>query len=235
MASELPASWHSGPDDAFHGTITPASPFLPEKNRYHLYIGLFCPFAHRANLILHMKQLHKYAGIETSIVKPYPKGDDKGWPGWQFNLASEKGTEKWYEGSTVDEIYGSKFLHEIYFKADPEYKGRYSVPVLWDKKLNTIVNNESLELLRDLQTSFNGLDDLPKELKDITLYPEDLREDIDRIGAWMQRDLNTGVYKGKCCNLSVQRESNGSDNRNSRFRSYSGGLREEPTCCVRIS
>ena len=70
----LPSSWHSGPDDAFHGKITTDGPFKLEKGRYHLYIGLFCPFAHRANYVLHLKQLDKYAGIETSIVKPYPKG-----------------------------------------------------------------------------------------------------------------------------------------------------------------
>lgn len=148
-----------------------------------------------------MKQLHKYAGITTSITKPYPKGDDKGWPGWQFNLACAKGTDEWYEGSTEDDLFGSKYLHEIYFKADPEYKGRYSVPVLWDKKLGTIVNNESLELLRDLQTAFNGLEGLPKVLKEVTLYPEGLRNDIDQIGAWMQRDLNSGVYKGKSISI----------------------------------
>ncbi|KAK5170257.1 uncharacterized protein LTR77_004843 [Saxophila tyrrhenica] len=189
--SSLPSSWHAGPDDSFHGKITSEGPFKPEKNRYHLIIGLFCPFAHRANFMLHLKQLDKYAGIETSIVKPYPKGDDKGWPGWQYNLENDK--EGWYEGATVDKLYGSKYLHELYFKADKDYKGRYSVPVLWDKKLDTIVNNESLELLRDLQTAFNSL--LPKELADIDLYPEDLRADIDRIGEWMQRDLNSGVYK----------------------------------------
>ena len=76
-ANGLPSSWHAGPDDGFHGKITEDGPFKPEKGRYHLYIGLFCPFAHRANLVLHLKQLDKYAGIETSIVKPYPKGDDK--------------------------------------------------------------------------------------------------------------------------------------------------------------
>ena len=167
--------------------------FGAEKDRYHLYIGLFCPFAHRANAILHLKQLDKYAGIETSIVKPYPKGDDKGWPGWQFNLKDDK--NGWYEGATEDKLFGSKYIHELYFEADKDYKGRYSVPVLWDKKLNTIVNNESLELLRDLQTAFNSL--LPDELADITLYPESLRDDIDRIGEWMQRDFNTGVYKGE--------------------------------------
>ena len=190
-SNSLPSTWHSGPDDAFHGKITPDGPFKPEKDRYHLYIGLFCPFAHRANFVLRLKQLDKYSGIETSIVKPYPKGDDKGWPGWQFNQKDRE--ESWYEDSTEDKIFGSKYLHEVYFKADKEYKGRYSVPVLWDKKLNTIVNNESLELLRDLQTAFNSL--LPSELADITLYPEDRKADIDRIGIWMQRDLNSGVYK----------------------------------------
>lgn len=75
-------------------------------------------------------------------------------------------------------------------------QGRYSVPVLWDKKLGTIVNNESLELLRDLPAAFNSLEGYPKELQSIDLYPKMHREAIDRIGAWMQSDLNTGVYKG---------------------------------------
>lgn len=186
-------AWHSGPSDSFHGKITTDGDFKPEKGRYHLYIGLFCPFAHRPNIMVHLKQLHEHAGIETSIVKPYPKGDDKGWPGWQFNLESQQGTEDWYKGSTVDKLFGSKFLHEVYFKADSKYEGRYSVPVLWDKKTQTIVNNESAELLRDLQTAFNSL--LPPDLAEINLYPGNLREDIDRITEWMQRDLNSGVYK----------------------------------------
>lgn len=190
MASNnLPSSWHSGPDDSFHGKITPDGPFKPEKDRYHLYIGLFCPFAHRANFVLHLKQLDKYAGIETSVVKPYPKGDDKGWPGWRFNHKDESE----YEGATEDRLFGSQFMHEVYFKADKEYKGRYSVPVLWDKKLGTIVNNESHELMRDLQHAFDDL--LPQELRSITLYPESLRKEIDGLGEQIQRDLNTGVYK----------------------------------------
>ena len=142
---------------------------------------------------MHLKQLRKYAGIETSIVKPYPKGDENGWPGWQFNLKADEGTDAWYEGSTVDLILGSKFMHEVYFKADKGYKGRYTVPVLWDKKLQTIVNNESAELLRDLPTAFDSL--LPAELTNLSLYPEALQSEIDTISVWMQRDLNTGVYK----------------------------------------
>jgi glutathionyl-hydroquinone reductase len=138
---------------------------------------------------MYLKQLDKYAGIETSVVKGYPKGDEKGWPGWQFNVHDDTD----YEGSTEDKLFGSKYMHELYFKADKEYKGRYSVPVLWDKKLNTIVNNESHELLRDLQTAFNEF--LPDNLAAITLYPENLRTKIDTMSEWLQRDLNTGVYK----------------------------------------
>jgi putative glutathione S-transferase len=188
MADDM-SSWHAGPDDSFHGKITPNGRFKPEKDRYHLFVGLFCPFAHRALLVTKLKQLEKYAGIDVSVVRPYPKGDENGWPGWQFNV---KGEEQ-YEGATVDKMFGSKYMHELYFKADKDYKGRYSVPVLWDKQLGTIVNNESHELMRDLQTAFDVL--LPKELQQITLYPEQLRSEIDTLGEQLQRDLNTGVYK----------------------------------------
>lgn len=184
-AMQLPSSWHSGPDDSFHGKITADGPFTPDNGRYHLYIGLFCPFAHRPNLVLHLKQINKYADIGVSIVRPYPKGTE----GWRFNVRGEPP----YEDATEEPFFGARFLHELYFKADPDYKGKYSVPVLWDKKLNTIVNNESHELLRDLQTSFNTL--LPSELANLSLYPEKHRASIDRIEKWMQSDLNTGVYK----------------------------------------
>ncbi|RMY42207.1 hypothetical protein D0866_00083 [Hortaea werneckii] len=193
-SSSMPSDWHRGPDDSFHGKITSDGPFHPEKGRFHLYVGLFCPFAHRANFIRKLKQLDHYAGIDISIVKPYPKGDSNGWPGWRFNHPDEKNEPGGiYDGSTEDKLFGSRFMHEIYFRADKDYKGRYSVPVLWDKKLNTIVNNESHELLRDLQTAFNHL--LPNDVANLTLYPEELQNDIDRIAEWMQADLNTGVYK----------------------------------------
>lgn len=151
-----------------------------------MYIGLFCPFAHRANIVRHIKGLQDI--IDISITKPYPKGDENGWPGWVFPKDDNE-----YPGATVDHLFGSKYLHEVYFKADKEYKGRYSVPVLWDKKLGTIVNNESPELLRGLQTSFNSM--LTPELADMTLYPEALRSKIDKIAEWMQSDLNTRVYR----------------------------------------
>ncbi|OCK79955.1 glutathione S-transferase [Lepidopterella palustris CBS 459.81] len=175
-----------GTADGWHGVIKPDGEFPPEKGRYHLYIGLFCPFAHRANLVRYIKGLTDI--IDISIVKPYPKGDDKGWPGWTFPKTNDE-----YPNATVDKLFGSEYLHELYFKADKEYKGRYSVPLLWDKKTGTIVNNESAELLRWLPTAFNSL--IPEELASIDLYPESLRSEIDSISEWVQRDLNTGVYK----------------------------------------
>lgn len=159
-SAKLPASWHNGADDSFHGKVTADGPFTPDKGRYHLYIGLFCPFAHRANLMLHLKQLNKYADIGVSVVRPYPKGTE----GWRFNNAKD---EPQYQGATEEPFYAARFLHELYFKADPDYKGKYSVPVLWDTKLETIVNNESHELLRDLSTAFNSL--LPEDVANLTL------------------------------------------------------------------
>ena len=176
----------SGSATPWRGKISVDGPFAPEADRYHLYIGLFCPFAHRVNLARHLKGLQDL--IPISIVKPYPKGDERGWPGWQFPKSNDE-----YPQATVDHLFGSSYLHEIYFKADKEYKGRYSVPVLWDKKSGTIVNNESAELLRDLQTAFNPL--LPEKEVAVTFYPEHLRSRIDAICDWMQRHLNTGVYK----------------------------------------
>ncbi|OQU95881.1 Glutathione S-transferase, domain-containing protein [Cladophialophora immunda] len=175
-----------GSSQSWHGQITPDGPFPPQQGRYHMYIGLFCPFAHRANLVRHLKGLTEL--IDVSVVKPYPKGDEHGWPGWQFPHSNDE-----YPHATIDKLFGSQYLHEVYFKADPGYKGRYSVPVLWDREAGTILNNESPELMRNLQVAFNAL--LPEEYARVTLYPEHLRAQIDEVSEWMQRDLNTGVYK----------------------------------------
>lgn len=180
----------SGSDDSWHSTISTDGPFRPEKDRYHLYIGLFCPFAHRANLVRHLKGLQDI--IPVSIVRAYPKGDENGWPGWKF---PKDGSE--YQGATVDHLFGSEYLHQVYFRADPEYKGRYSVPALWDKKTDTMVNNESIDQMKNLQTAFDGLlsEDGKSKEASMHFYPASLRSKIDTICGWMQSDLNTGVYK----------------------------------------
>ncbi|KAL7934735.1 glutathione S-transferase [Trichoderma chlorosporum] len=156
---------HAGPNDSWHGVIKSGGQFPPEAGRYHLYVGLFCPFAHRALLVRHLKGLESL--IDLSVVMPYPK---------------------------VDKLFASSFLHEVYFKADPGYAGRYSVPVLWDVKTGAIVNNESAELLRWLPTAFNDILPQNEQESQLDLYPAHLRSEIDTITEWMQRDLNSGVY-----------------------------------------
>lgn len=184
-------SWHAGPDDSWHGEVSPSSSFTPEHGRYHLYISLFCPFAHRVNLVRVLKGLQEV--IPVSVTKPYPKGDDNGWPGWEFPGC--RGASDVYPGATEDHLFQSGYLHEVYFRADKEYKGRYSVPLLWDKKEDTIVNNESLETMRWLQTGFNDLLAEGSVEHQLTLYPGHLKAKIDEIKPWMTRDLNSGVYK----------------------------------------
>ncbi|KAF2113963.1 glutathione S-transferase [Lophiotrema nucula] len=171
-----------GTDDGWHGVIEEGGEFPPEKDRYHLYIGLFCPFAHRVNLVRHIKHLQNI--ITLDVVKPYPK--DGG--GWRFPSLNDE-----YPGATVDSLFGSKFLSEVYFKDDPEYKGKYSVPLLWDKKAGRIVNNESAEMLRWLPNAFNAV--LSPEVAKIDLYPSDFRSQIDSLTPWIQSWINAGVYK----------------------------------------
>lgn len=171
-----------GTDDGWHGVIEEGGEFPPEKGRYHLYIGLFCPFAHRANLVRHVKHLTDI--ITLDVVKPYPKGSE----GWRFPASDDE-----YPNATVDQLFGSKFLHEVYFKDDKDYKGKYSVPVLWDKEAGRIVNNESAEILRWLPTAFNSI--LPADIAKIDLYPESLRSEIDALTPGMQSNINSGVYK----------------------------------------
>ena len=162
--------------------------FPVAPNRYHLYIGLFCPFAHRALIARELKGLQQFLPI--SVVAPYPKEPN----GWRFPSSDHE-----YLGATVDHLYGSKFLREIYFKSDANYTGKYSVPVLWDKETQQIVNNESEDIMRMLCTCFNPL--VPSdgkqavERKQSNFYPEHLRLQIDNIGSWMGPGLNSGVYR----------------------------------------
>ena len=158
--------------------------FPAEVNRYHLYVGLFCPFACRVLVTRELKGLQDI--LPTSVVKSYPKEGG----GWRFPASDDE-----YPGSIVDHLFHSKFLHDVYFKSDSEYKGKYSVPVLWDRKTNQIVNNESEDIMRMLNTAFN--DYLPAESakRALNFYPSDLQPQIDEINGWMMPDLNNGVYK----------------------------------------
>ncbi|KAL8689908.1 MAG: hypothetical protein Q9218_004527 [Villophora microphyllina] len=169
-------SWH-------HEIGTPSFPAAP--SRYHLYIGTFCPYAHRADLARSLKGLQPF--LPTSIVKPYPKEPG----GWRFPSTSSE-----HPGSTPDHIHHSTFLSELYFKSFQEYKGKYTVPMLWDKESKQVVNNESQDIMRMLNNCFNDL--LPRDnikQRELDLYPPDLQPQIDELSSWMSPDLTMSVYK----------------------------------------
>ena len=153
----------------------PNAEFPAESGRYHLYVSYACPWAHRTLLMRRLKGLE--AAISVDVVDPFRDED-----GWQFT------PEK--EGCTEDSLYGSEFLRERYQAADSEMTGRVTVPVLWDKHEETIVNNESKEIMRMLDTEMESV-----ATTDVDLYPEDYREDIDRIIDEIYEPINNGVYR----------------------------------------
>lgn len=158
--------------------------FPVEKDRYHLYVAYFCPFAHRVLLTRQLKQLQE--SLPVDIVKPYPKAGG----GWRFPKADGE-----YPGSTTDSLFHSAFLHEVYRRDSPEYDGPFSVPMLWDKRTGRIVNNESADIMRQLNTAFNDHLPLDSPQRKFNFYPEDLRPQIDEANSWIVPNLNQGVYK----------------------------------------
>lgn len=98
-----------------------------------------------------------------------------------------------FPNATSDPLFGVSHLRDLYFKAQPDYSARFTVPVVWDKKENTIVNNESSEIIRFFNTAFNG--ELPADKAKLDLYPEDLKKEIDELNDWVYNDINNGVYK----------------------------------------
>ena len=134
-----------------------------------------------------------------SIVKAYPKNDG----GWRFPKTDDE-----YPGSTVDHLFHSEFLHDIYFKSLPNYEGKYSVPVLWCKKTNQIVNNESQDIMRMLNTAFNHFLPEGSKERELDFYPPDLRSQIDDINPWLMSDLNEGVYKAGFAGTQADYEKN---------------------------
>lgn len=151
-----------------------SSAFKPEKDRYHLYVSYACPWAHRTLIFRKLKKLEGV--ISISIVDPVMLGN-----GWEFHDSP---------GSIPDEINNKEFLYEIYKLADPQYSGRVTVPVLWDKKEKTIVNNESSEIIRMFNSEFCEYAD-----DSLDYYPESPRNEIDEVNAFVYDNINNGVYK----------------------------------------
>lgn len=155
-------------------TASGESGYLAEPDRYHLYVSLACPWAHRTVIFRKLKKLDDV--ISLSLVDPI-----RDHRGWRFTGS---------EGEFPDEINGFSFLSEAYLKSDPSFDGRVTVAALWDKKTQRIVNNESSEIIRMLNTEFNAFTESTMDY-----YPEELRVEIDEINAFVYANINNGVYR----------------------------------------
>jgi len=160
--------------------ITGRGGFQAEAGRYHLYVSLACPWAHRTLIFRQLKGLEDL--ITVSVVHP-----DMHENGWSFNHDEE--SAKLY-GTTGDNLYGGKFISEKYLAQDPDYSGVNSVPVLWDKQDKVIINNESSEIIRMFNSAFNDITG-----NKLDFYPEHLREKINHENELVYHKINNGVYK----------------------------------------
>tara|TARA_R110002072_G_scaffold284538_4_gene448942 strand:- start:1904 stop:2857 length:954 start_codon:yes stop_codon:yes gene_type:complete len=154
--------------------ITGKGGFKAEKDRYHLYVAYICPWASRTLMARQLKGLTNL--ISVTVVNPRLSDN-----GWQFGD---------YPGTGEDSLNGARYLHELYSQADPTYTGRATVPVLWDKKIRTIVSNESADILRMLNTAFDAFGQ-----QGPNLYPAELADDINTLNEVIYQNLNNGVYQ----------------------------------------
>lgn len=157
----------------FRGQIG-SDEFPAEADRYHLYVSLACPWAHRALIFRRLKKLESL--ISVSVVSPIMLEH-----GWTFDID---------QGSSGDPLHNAKYLHELYTRNQHDYSGRVTVPVLWDKKQQRIVNNESADIIRQFNYAFA---DLAEKTPDY--YPESLQADIDAINDEVYNKVNNGVYR----------------------------------------
>jgi putative glutathione S-transferase len=153
----------------------PDARFQPAAGRYHLYVARNCPWAHGAALVRRLAGLTD--AVTMDIVDPHREDE-----GWEFTSGKD--------GCTADSIHGADYLREVYVAADADYTGRVSVPLLWDREEGTIVNNESIEIMRMFATEF---DEVGADRVD--LYPEGYCDEIDRIVDAIYDPINNGVYR----------------------------------------
>jgi putative glutathione S-transferase len=161
----------------------PNAEFPAEKGRYHLYVSYACPWAHRTLIVRELKGLQ-------DIISYNSVHWHMGEKGWRFATSDEK-----LPGETFPDPLHKDFTHlrNIYFEQNPDYEGRFTVPTLYDKKTNRIVSNESSEIIRMF---YNAFDDLVEDkYKNVDLFPEKLRKDIEEMNEWVYNDVNNGVYK----------------------------------------
>ncbi|XP_076444790.1 glutathionyl-hydroquinone reductase YqjG-like [Babylonia areolata] len=183
-------SWRSSINDkgeyarkpsAFRNWISAdgSSGFKAEAGRYHLYVSLACPWAHRTLIVRKLKGLEDVISV---TVVDWMLGEG----GWSFTDSKPK--------CTLDTVNNCKFLKEVYLKANPEYNANITVPCLWDKQKQTIVNNESSEIIRMFNKEFNAFCKTEEQRK-LDFYPEGLRDKIDAVNEWVYPQINNGVYR----------------------------------------
>jgi putative glutathione S-transferase len=158
--------------------------FAPQNGRYHLYVSLACPWAHRTLIFRKLKGLE--AAISISIVDPY-----MGANGWEFGSS---------EGCIPDVVNNTKALHEVYTKSDSNYTGRVTVPVLWDREHQTIVSNESSEIIRMFNSEFDAIASHPER----NFHPTHLQAEIEEINTRVYSSVNNGVYR---CGFATTQEA----------------------------
>jgi len=154
--------------------ITGQEGFKAEKDRYHLYVSLACPWAHRTLIFRKLKKLESFISVSTVDFTMLENG-------WEFDNS---------QSELSDELFGSDYLHQIYTRSEKNYTGRVTVPILWDKKTQQIVNNESSDIIRMFNNAF---DDIGAAAGDY--YPIELHNEIDALNARIYSDVNNGVYK----------------------------------------
>ncbi|HEY7771999.1 MAG TPA: glutathione S-transferase family protein [Marinagarivorans sp.] len=148
--------------------------FTAESGRYHLYVSYACPWAHRALIFRELKELQSHIGVSVVATDMLENG-------WTFDPAN---------GSTGDDLFESQYLYQIYQRNNPEYTGRVTVPVLWDKQQQCIVSNESADIIRMFNSAFNTITNNHEDY-----YPQRLRDDIEAINDLVYHNINNGVYR----------------------------------------
>ena len=160
----------------------PAAEFPAEPGRYHLYVSKACPWAHRTLISRKLKGLEDVISVDVVYWKFSEVG-------WMFSPDKP--------GCTPDTVNGLTYMRDIYLMADKNFEGRYTVPVLWDKKSKTIVNNESSEIIRMFNTEFNQFCSTPEHQK-VDLYPVHSRKEIDELNEWIYKYVTK-----QCSNLTL--------------------------------
>lgn len=157
--------------------------FKAATDRYHLYVSLACPWAHRTLIFRQLKSLQQI--IPVTVVEPHMLNH-----GWEFAGKGQSKLAHPIAGAQADPLFDKDYLYQIYLEADPDYSGRVTVPVLWDKANQTIVSNESADIIRMFNSAFNHLTG-----NTLDFYPEALQNEIDQLNALIYKNVNNGVYR----------------------------------------